>query len=77
MTITRGSIIGMLHEDSESGLFRVKRSAFIDEEIFDLEMKHIFEGNWIFRKIMIFSQLIWGASLLSSRVMAKAIWQVC
>ena len=48
MTITRGSIIGMLHEDSESGLFRVKRSAFIDEEIFDLEMKHIFEGNWIF-----------------------------
>ena len=48
MAITKENILGMLHEDSEGGLFRVRRSAFIDQDIFDLEMKHIFEGNWIF-----------------------------
>lgn len=48
MTISKDSIRGMLHEDEEGGLFRIHRSAFLDEDLFDLEMKHIFEGNWIF-----------------------------
>ena len=48
MTVTKDKITGMLHEDKEGGLFRVHRSAFLDEELFDFEMKHIFESNWIF-----------------------------
>ena len=29
-------------------MYRIDRAAFTDEELFELEMKHIFEGNWIF-----------------------------
>ncbi|NLW04646.1 MAG: Rieske 2Fe-2S domain-containing protein [Pseudomonadaceae bacterium] len=32
----------------EKGIYRGDRSAFTSEEIFELEMKHIFEGNWVF-----------------------------
>lgn len=32
----------------EEGVVRVNREVFTDQELFDLEMKHIFEGNWIF-----------------------------
>ena len=32
----------------EEGIVRVNRAVFTDEEIFDLEMKYIFEGNWLF-----------------------------
>ena len=39
---------GMLVEDHDKGEYRVHRSAFTDEELFELEMKHIFEGNWIY-----------------------------
>lgn len=35
-------------EDPEAGLYRANRRIFIDEEIFELEMAHIFEGNWIY-----------------------------
>ncbi|MFC8830410.1 benzoate 1,2-dioxygenase large subunit [Streptomyces sp. NPDC057137] len=37
-----------LVEDAESGTYRVRRSVFTDEELFELEMKHIFEGNWVY-----------------------------
>lgn len=37
-----------LIEDKASGDYRLHRSAFTDEALFDLEMKHIFEGNWIY-----------------------------
>ena len=37
-----------LIEDHENGVYRAKRSIFTDEELFDLEMKHIFEGNWVY-----------------------------
>ena len=37
-----------LVEDEENGVHRVKRSVFTDEQIFELEMTHIFEGNWIY-----------------------------
>ena len=35
-------------DDAEAGIYRANRRIFTDEEIFELEMKHIFEGNWIY-----------------------------
>ncbi len=35
-------------EDPEAGIYRANRRIFTDEEIFELEMAHIFEGNWIY-----------------------------
>lgn len=32
----------------EEGVVRVNRKVFTDQELFDLEMRYIFEGNWIF-----------------------------
>ena len=37
-----------LEDDAASGNFRVGRDIFTDPAIFELEMKHIFEGNWIY-----------------------------
>ena len=38
----------LLEDDKEKGIFRCKREMFTDPRLFDLEMKHIFEGNWIY-----------------------------
>ena len=38
----------LLVENHETGDHRLHRSAFTDPELFELEMKHIFEGNWIY-----------------------------
>ncbi|MDX9844838.1 MAG: benzoate 1,2-dioxygenase large subunit [Aquabacterium sp.] len=38
----------MLVEDHEQQIYQLNRAAFTDAELFDLEMKHIFEGNWIY-----------------------------
>ena len=37
-----------LIEDKDKGDYRLHRSAFTDDALFELEMKHIFEGNWIY-----------------------------
>jgi benzoate/toluate 1,2-dioxygenase alpha subunit len=37
-----------LVEDPANGVYRVRRNVFTDEELFELEMKHIFEGNWVY-----------------------------
>jgi hypothetical protein len=37
-----------LDDDPASRTYRVGRDIFTDPEIFELEMKHIFEGNWIY-----------------------------
>ncbi|WP_019448956.1 benzoate 1,2-dioxygenase large subunit [Cupriavidus sp. BIS7] len=37
-----------LVEDKTTGDYRLNRSAFTDETLFELEMQHIFEGNWIY-----------------------------
>jgi len=37
-----------LEDDAERGHFRVARDIFTDPELFELEMKYIFEGNWIY-----------------------------
>lgn len=38
----------MMEEDHEKGIYRCRRDMFTDPELFELEMKHIFEGNWIY-----------------------------
>jgi benzoate/toluate 1,2-dioxygenase alpha subunit len=35
-------------ENAQEGHYRVARNIFTDPEIFELEMKYIFEGNWIY-----------------------------
>ncbi|MFF7468843.1 Rieske 2Fe-2S domain-containing protein [Streptomyces sp. NPDC008092] len=36
-----------LVEDPDSGVHRIRRSVFTDEEFFEPEMRHIFERNWV------------------------------
>ena len=38
----------MLHEDTVNHVYQLDRSAFTDEELFELELKYIFEGNWVY-----------------------------
>ncbi|MEI8077864.1 MAG: benzoate 1,2-dioxygenase large subunit [Betaproteobacteria bacterium] len=42
------SLDEFLIEDRQKGDYRLHRSAFTDKDLFDLEMKYIFEGNWIY-----------------------------
>jgi benzoate/toluate 1,2-dioxygenase subunit alpha len=44
----RQTLEDAVQDDPEAGVFRCKRSIFTDPELFELEMKHIFEGNWIY-----------------------------
>ncbi|GAA4382563.1 benzoate 1,2-dioxygenase large subunit [Tsukamurella soli] len=37
-----------LVERPGDGLYRVNRRIFTDEELFELEMRYIFEGNWVY-----------------------------
>lgn len=37
-----------LVEDHDKGIYRLHRSAFTNEALFELEMKYIFEGNWVY-----------------------------
>ena len=37
-----------VEENEATGSFRCKRYIFTDPELFELEMKHIWEGNWIY-----------------------------
>jgi benzoate/toluate 1,2-dioxygenase subunit alpha len=37
-----------IHDQPERGEFTVDRSIFTDPDIFDLEMRYIFEGNWVY-----------------------------
>jgi benzoate/toluate 1,2-dioxygenase subunit alpha len=38
----------MLVEDGEQHIYRLNRAAFTEPSLFELEMKHVFEGNWIY-----------------------------
>jgi benzoate/toluate 1,2-dioxygenase subunit alpha len=44
----RATLADAVIDDAEAGVYRANRRIFTDEEIFELEMKHIFEGNWIY-----------------------------
>jgi len=35
-------------DDPETGAFRCRRDIFTDTNLFELEMKHIFESNWVY-----------------------------
>ena len=41
-------LAGMLVEDKTQHIYKLNRAAFTDAELFDLEMTHLFEGNWIY-----------------------------
>lgn len=48
LTQLREEIPGWLIKDHAKGDYRLDRQMFLDEDIFELEMKHIFEGNWVY-----------------------------
>ena len=35
-------------DDPKTGTYRVNRRIFTDEQLFEMEMKYIFEGNWVY-----------------------------
>ncbi len=37
-----------VEDNSETGVFRCRRDIFTNPDLFDLEMEHIFEGNWVY-----------------------------
>ena len=41
-------IDALLDDRPDEGVFRVSRAAVREQAIFDLEMRHIFEGSWVF-----------------------------
>jgi benzoate/toluate 1,2-dioxygenase alpha subunit len=48
MTLLRKRLQTAVVEDAEAGVFRCRRDVFTDPDLFELEMKHIFEGNWVY-----------------------------
>ena len=44
----REEIPGWLIKDPKKGDYKLDRQIFLDEDIFELEMKYIFEGNWVY-----------------------------
>jgi len=38
----------LMEDNPQTGRFRVARDIFTDPDLFELEMKHIWEGNWIY-----------------------------
>ncbi|MBD0322695.1 MAG: Rieske 2Fe-2S domain-containing protein, partial [Aldersonia sp.] len=44
----RATLTDALVEDHEAGRHQVNRNIFTDEDLFELEMKYIFEGNWVY-----------------------------
>jgi benzoate/toluate 1,2-dioxygenase alpha subunit len=37
-----------VQDDKEAGVFRCRRDIFTNPDLFELEMKHIFESNWVY-----------------------------
>lgn len=37
-----------VQDDKDAGVFRCRRDIFTNADLFELEMKHIFEGNWVY-----------------------------
>ncbi len=44
----RQKIERAVEDDPERGVFRVRREMFADPELFEIELKYIFEGNWVY-----------------------------
>jgi benzoate/toluate 1,2-dioxygenase subunit alpha len=41
-------LVNAVQADEPAGIFRCRRDIFTNTDLFDLEMKHIFEGNWVY-----------------------------
>jgi len=48
MTLGFDYLQSLLEEDKEKGIYRNKREMFTNPQLFELELKYIFEGNWVF-----------------------------
>lgn len=48
MTLGIDYLHSLLEEDPAKGVYRCQREMFTDPRLFELEMKHIFEGNWVY-----------------------------
>ena len=48
LTAVEARLQGAIQDDPENGIFRSRRDIFTDEDLFELEIKQIFEGNWIY-----------------------------
>ena len=46
--LTRDTVRGLIDDRPDDGVFRVHRRVFTDPAVFELEMKHLFEGGWVF-----------------------------
>lgn len=46
--VTPEYLDSLVVHDRENGLFRHNRESFTNEELFELEMKYIFENNWVY-----------------------------
>jgi p-cumate 2,3-dioxygenase alpha subunit len=44
----RSNTAGLIIDDREAGIFRVHRSAFVDEQILQVEREMIFDKSWLF-----------------------------
>lgn len=44
LTLLESAIV----DDHEAGVFRCRRDVFTDPTLFELEMKHLFEGGWVY-----------------------------
>ena len=51
-SLSQKSVIDKINQalivDKEKGIYRCHRGIFTDPELFELEMTHIFEGNWVY-----------------------------
>lgn len=43
-----GTLSNAIQDIPEEGIIRANRTIFTDEDLFELEMKYIFEGNWVY-----------------------------
>ena len=48
MVMDRNKIDSLIIDRPEDGIFKIHADAFRSDEIFELEMKYIFEGGWMF-----------------------------
>ena len=48
MSVSTEYLRSFIDERPDAGVYRLHRSMFTDEALFELELKHIFEGGWVF-----------------------------
>jgi benzoate/toluate 1,2-dioxygenase alpha subunit len=48
MKFDKNYLDSLVEKDEAKGVYRCKREMFTDEDLFELEMEYIFEGNWIY-----------------------------